>query len=85
MVFTSRSSPLPAASKIARRFAKICSVCSPTVAPVNAVAPGLRAIWPDTKTRLSTLIACEYGAPWSGAGALSVRTTSFLGITLSSR
>src|SRR5215475_9393650 len=85
VVFTNRSRPLPAASRMARRLAKICSVCSPAVAPVSAVSPGLRAIWPETKTRLSTVIACEYGAPWSGAGALSVRTTSFFGIRLSSR
>ena len=25
----------------------------------------------------AALIACEYGAPWNGAGAASVRTTSF--------
>src|SRR5262249_15803667 len=85
VVFTNRSRPLPAASRMARRLAKICSVCSPAVAPVSVVSPGLRAIWPETKTRPSTLIACEYGAPWSGAGALSVRTTSFFGIRLSSR
>src|SRR5215470_2382391 len=85
VVFTNRSRPLPAASRMARRLAKICSVCSPAVAPVSAVSPGLRAIWPETKTRPSTLIPCEYGAPWSGAGALSVRTTSFFGIRLSSR
>ena len=24
------------------------------------------------------MIACEYGAPWNGAGAASVRTTSLL-------
>src|SRR5262249_55344637 len=85
VVFTNRSRPLPAASRMARRLAKICSVCSPAVAPVSAVSPGLRAIWPETKTRLFTVIACEYGAPWSGAGALSVRTTSFFGMRLSSR
>src|SRR5215470_48441 len=85
VVFTNRSRPLPAASRMARRLAKICSVCSPAVAPVSAVSPGFRAICPETKTRLSTLIACEYGAPWSGAGALSVRTTSFFGISFSSR
>src|SRR5262249_26224898 len=85
VVFTNRSRPLPAASRMARRLAKICSVCSPAVAPVSVVSPGLRAICPETKMRLSTLIACEYGAPWSGAGALSVRTTSFFSIRLSSR
>ena len=30
-----------------------------------------------SKVELVATIACEYGAPWKGAGALSVRTTVF--------
>src|SRR5207302_1627432 len=44
---------------------------------MSSVSPGRRASWPETKTRSPTLIACEYGAPWNGAGARSVRTTDF--------
>src|SRR5947209_19001225 len=44
---------------------------------MSSVSPGRRASWPETKTRSPTRIACEYGAPWNGAGAASVRTTSF--------
>ena len=38
--------------------------------------PARSASWPDTNTKPFALIACEYGAPWNGAGAASVRTTS---------
>ena len=65
---------MPASSRIALRFAKICSVCSPIV-PEIAVSPGFRPSWPETKTKPPAAIACEYGAPWNGAGAASVRTT----------
>jgi hypothetical protein len=39
---------------------------------------GLSASCPETKTKPFALIACEYGAPWNGAGADSVRMTSFM-------
>ena len=79
VVLTSRSSPLPAASRIARRFAKTCSVCSAIESPTSSAWLGLAApSWPETKTRPPALIACEYGAPWNGAGAASVRTTVLL-------
>src|SRR5438552_162049 len=38
-------------------------------------SPGFSASWPETKTKSPARIACEYGAPWNGAGAASVRTT----------
>src|SRR5438105_4996111 len=44
---------------------------------MSSVSPGRRASWPETKTRSPARIACEYGAPWNGAGAASVRTTDF--------
>src|ERR687884_2317381 len=77
VVFTSRSRPLPASSRIARRFAMTCSVCSAIPGPTISDSPGRSASCPETKTRSPTRIACEYGAPWNGAGAASVRTTSF--------
>src|SRR4051794_41882876 len=43
--------------------------------PEIAVSPGFRPSCPETKTKPSAAIACEYGAPWNGAGAASVRTT----------
>ena len=63
-----------------RRFASACSVCSPEssrpVLPRDL--PGLQSqTWPATKTNPFALIAWEYGAPWNGAGAASVRTTFF--------
>src|SRR5438105_5942178 len=79
VVLTSRSSPLPAASRMARRLAKICSVCSSIVPPMSSVSPGLNASWPETNTSSPTTIACEYGAPWKGAGAASVRITCLSG------
>ena len=39
------------------------------------MSPGFRPSWPETKTKPPAAIACEYGAPWKGAGAASVRTT----------
>ena len=39
------------------------------------MSPGFRPSWPETKTKPPAAIACEYGAPWNGAGAASVRTT----------
>ena len=77
VVFTSLSSPLPASSRIARRFANTCSVCSSIVPPVSSLSPGRSESWPETNTRSPQRIACEYGAPWNGAGAASVRTTVF--------
>src|ERR671937_480705 len=62
---------------MARRFANTCSVCGPISPPMSSDSPGRSASWPETKTRSPTRIACEYGAPWNGAGAASVRTTSF--------
>ena len=46
--------------------------------PRREVSPGRRESWPETNTSPFALIACEYGAPWNGAGAFSVRTTSLL-------
>src|SRR3982751_3060708 len=66
--------PLPASSRIARTFASTCSVCS-SMPPTICVSPGFSASCPDTKTKSPARIACEYGAPWNGAGADSVRTT----------
>src|SRR6266550_1269648 len=74
VVCTSRSRPVPAASRIARRFWKICSVCS-SIEPAISLSSGFRPSWPETNTNSPARIACEYGAPWNGAGALSVRTT----------
>src|SRR5438105_658080 len=68
---------------MALRLAKTCSVCSATVAPVSALSPGRSAIWPETKTRLSTRTAWEYGAPCSGAGAFSVRIANFFAMMVS--
>src|SRR5215213_739022 len=82
VVFTSRSRPLPASSRIAARFASTCSVCSPIVSPIISCPPGSSASWPDTNTSPPATIACEYGAPWKGAGACSVRTTVLSAIGL---
>src|SRR5215210_7919589 len=71
VVFTSLSRPLPASSRIARRFAK-----------VSSVSPGRRETCPETKTKSPKRIACEYGAPWNGAGAASVRTTDLSAMCL---
>src|SRR6185437_2682642 len=76
VVFTSLSSDEPACSRIARRFANTCSVWLVASPPSSSFEPGFRASWPDTNTKPFALIACEYGAPWNGAGADSVRTTS---------
>jgi len=54
---------VPASSRIARRFAKTCSVCSPIVLPVSDLSPGFSESWPETKTKPLAAIACEYGAP----------------------
>src|SRR5207237_637832 len=75
VVFTSLSRPLPASSRIARRLAKSCSVCSLIDAAWISVSPGLSASCPETNTRSPARIACEYGAPWKGAGAFSVLMT----------
>src|SRR4051795_4480665 len=83
VVFTSRSRLDPASSRIARRFASTCSVCSSMEPPLSSLSPGFSASWPDTNTSPFALIAWEYGAPWNGAGAVSVRTT-VLSATLSS-
>src|SRR5947209_2305584 len=83
VVFTSRSRPEPASSRIARRFANTCSVCSSIEPPGSSLSPAFNASCPETKTKPFARIACEYGAPWNGAGAASVRTT-FLSATLSS-
>src|SRR5207253_3682089 len=77
VVLTSLSKPLPASSRIAFRFRITCSVCSWIDPPESSLSPGLSASWPETNTRSPTRIACEYGAPWNGAGAASVRTTDF--------
>src|SRR5579859_2972159 len=60
---------------MARRFAKTCSVCSSIDPPLSSLSPGFSASWPETNTKPLATIACEYGAPWNGAGAASVRTT----------
>src|SRR5215471_6494274 len=83
VVFTSRSRPLPAASRIAPRFLNTCSVCSSIVVPITSPCAGSSASCPDTNTSPFAEIACEYGAPWNGAGAPSVRTT-VLSATISS-
>src|SRR3954454_146510 len=83
VVLISRSSPEPASSRIARRFAKTCSVCSSIEPPESSLSPGFNASWPETNTSPFATIACEYGAPWKGAGADSVRTTD-LSVTRSS-
>src|SRR3954470_1215839 len=75
VVLTSLSSPDPASARIAARFAKTCSVCSSIVPAESTFSPGFSASWPETKTNPLALIAWEYGAPWNGAGADSVRTT----------
>src|SRR2546421_5307534 len=77
VAFTSLSRPLPASPRIASRFWKIWSVCSWIDPPESSFSPGRSASWPETKTRSPTRIACEYGAPWNGAGARSVRTPDF--------
>src|SRR4051794_2053082 len=74
VVFTSRSRPVPASSRIARRFENTCSVCSSIEPPWSSLCSGFSASWPETNTNPFALIACEYGAPWNGAGACSVRT-----------
>src|ERR1700704_1808472 len=74
VVLTSLSSPDPASSRIARRFAKTCSVCSSIAPPESSFSPGFSASCPETKTKPLATTACEYGAPWNGAGADSVRT-----------
>src|SRR5215203_4606505 len=78
VVLTRLSSDVPASSRIARRLAKICSVCSAIAPSATWFSPGRSASWPETNTNPFALIACEYGAPWNGAGAASVRTTSFM-------
>src|SRR5918992_462974 len=80
VVFTTLSTPLPASSRIAARLRNTCSVCSWIVSPTISVCPGSSASWPETNTRSPARIACEYGAPWNGAGAFSVRTTVFSAI-----
>src|SRR4051794_25229845 len=75
VVLTSLSRPVPASARIAARFAKTCSVCSSIVPPESSLSPGFSASCPETKTKSPARIACEYGAPWKGAGADSVRTT----------
>src|SRR5438094_5352525 len=52
------------------------------VSPAISCAPGRSASCPDTNTSPPKRIACEYGAPWNGAGAASVRTTDFSAIGL---
>src|SRR3954470_7194739 len=81
VVFTRRSSVVPASARIAARFAKTCSVCS-SIDPVSSPWSGLRPIWPETNTKSPALIACEYGAPWNGAGAFSVRTTDLASLAI---
>src|SRR4051794_5066147 len=81
VVFTRRSSVVPASARIAARFAKTCSVCS-SIDPVSSPWSGLRPIWPETNTKSPALIACEYGAPWNGAGAFSVRTTDLASVAI---
>src|SRR5918994_5070222 len=80
VVFTRRSSPLPASSRIARRFCIACSVCAVIPSSTGALSPGRRPSWPATKTRPAAFTAWLYGAPWNGAGARSVRTISFSAI-----
>jgi hypothetical protein len=58
VVFTTLSSPLPASSRIARRLANTCSVCS-SIPPRTSLSPGTIPTWPATKTRSPLRIACE--------------------------
>src|SRR5207237_960730 len=65
-------------------LASACPVCSSTLSPTTCVSPGRIPTWPETKTKPPAAIACEYGAPWKGAGAASVRMACFSVIPLSS-
>src|SRR5512133_3280294 len=47
--------------------------------PTISADPGRSAIWPETNTNPPAQIAWEYGAPWNGAGAASVRIASCSG------
>ena len=66
----------PASSRMAWRFCMTCSVCSSMPPSTTSCVSGSMPSWPETKTSSPKLIPCEYGAPWNGAGARSVRTTS---------
>src|SRR5579884_2445819 len=79
-----RSRPLPAAARIAPRLASACSVCSATLALTGCDSPARTPTWPETNTNCPAAIACEYGAPWNGAGASSVRTACLSVIALTS-
>ena len=57
---------------------KTCCVCALMSPGTRSFSPGRNESWPETNTKPFALIACEYGAPWNGAGAASVRTTSFV-------
>src|SRR3990170_6860212 len=80
VVFTSLSSELPGASRIAARLENTCSVCSWIVSPAIPLPSGRRPSCPAVKTSSPTTIAWLYGAPWNGAGAASVRMTDFSGM-----
>ena len=59
MVFTSRSRPLPAASRIAPRLAKICSVCSCDRAAGQRGAARLERELAGDEHEVANGIACE--------------------------
>lgn len=72
VVFTTRPTSLPLASRTALRFARACVVCS-TIPPATiCMVEGTSGMQPETKTRSPALMACEYGP--IAAGAFSVVT-----------
>ena len=79
VVFTSRSSDEPAASRIARRFAKRLLGLRRRSRPATTLGrPGLEPELAGDEDEAVRRDRLEYGAPWNGAGAASVRTAFLL-------
>src|SRR5271165_934377 len=61
VVFTARSSDVPAAFKIPERFCNARSVCWATSPLTTCCVAGSSATCPETNTNPLALMACEYG------------------------
>ena len=83
VVFTSRSRLVPASARIAREVREDLLGLLLDRAAGELLVARLQRELARHEDEAAGRIACEYGAPWNGAGAASVRTT-VLSATVSS-
>jgi hypothetical protein len=76
VALTTRSSEVPAASRMAEIFFRHCLVCSWIVSPTIPPVTGSCGLVPETNTRPAARTAWLYAG--GGEGALAVRMMSFV-------